>query len=231
MGYVRNTPTSKNILQGLQGLIPSGVQTPSVATVNPIEAPVGYSPNTNFSLGMNGYAQGTAPFQYNAGTAPTFTGLQDVQGIGSQDVDWEANKALLQDIEGFFDNASARYSDTAELGYGMGKTNLPSGTGTPTESPGFFSWDRAMGTEGQAGWVPTAFQGLQAFGSVYSAIQQAQAAKNLLNFQKKAYRQNFNQQAQTLNTAMRDRQVSRRSASNQIQDVDSYMQQNALKSI
>ena len=60
------------------------------------------------------------------------------------------------------------------------------------ESPGFFSWDRAMGTQGQAGWAPTAFQGLQAFGSVYSAIQGAKAAKNLLNFQKQAYRQNYN---------------------------------------
>ena len=222
MAYVWNTPTSQNILQGLQGFLPSSVQTPSITTANPIEAPVGYSPATNFSLGMNGYAQGTAPFQYNAGTAPTFTGLQDVQGLS--------------------DNAFTGNLDTDASGYGltygMGNTDetfqpvdWTSGTETPTGSPGFFSWDRAMGTQGQAGWAPTAFQGLQAFGSVYSAIQGAKAAKNLLNFQKQAYRQNFNQQAQTLNTAMRDRQVSRRSASNQIQDVDSYMQQNALKSI
>ena len=222
MAYVWNTPTSQNIFQGLQGLIPSSLQTPSVATPNPIEAPVGYSPTTNFSLGMNDYAQGTAPFQYNAGIAPTFTGLQDVQGLS--------------------DNAFAGNLNTDASGYGLtygmgntGETFQPvdwtSGTGTPTESPGFFSWDRAMGTQGQAGWAPTAFQGLQAFGSVYSAIQGAQAAKNLLNFQKKAYRQNFNQQAQTLNTAMRDRQAARRSYSNQYQDVDSYMKQNELKSI
>ena len=222
MAYVWNTPTSQNILQGLQGLTPSRLQPPSVVTPNPIEAPVGYSPDTNFSLGMNGYAQGTAPFQYNAGTAPTFTGLQDVQGLS--------------------DNAFAGNLDTDASGYGLtygmgntGETFQPvdwtSGTGTPTESPGFFSWDRAMGTQGQAGWAPTAFQGLQAFGGVYSAIQGAKAAKNLLNFQKKAYRQNFNQQAQTLNTAMRDRQAARRSSSNQYQNVDSYMQQNELKSI
>ena len=222
MAYVWNTPTSQNILQGLQGFIPSSVQTPSVATPNPIEAPVGYSPATNFSLGMNGYAQGTAPFQYNAGMAPTFTGLQDVQGLS--------------------DNAFAGNLDTDASGYGltygMGNTDetfqpvdWTSGTGTPTESPGFFSWDRALGTKDKAGWAPTAFQGLQAFGSVYSAIQGAQAAKNLLNFQKQAYRQNFNQQAQTLNTAMRDRQAARRSYSNQYQDVDSYMKQNELKSI
>ena len=222
MAYVWNTPTSQNILQGLQGFNQSSVQTPSVATVNPIEAPVGYSPTTNFSLGMNGYAQGTAPFQYNAGMAPTFTGLQDVQGLS--------------------DNAFAGNLNTDASGYGLtygmgdtGETFQPvdwtSGTETPTKSPGFFSWDRAMGTEGRAGWAPTAFQGLQAFGSVYSAIQGAKAAKNLLNFQKKAYRQNFNQQAQTLNTAMRDRQAARRSSSNQYQDVDSYMKQNELKSI
>ena len=222
MAYVWNTPTSKNILQGLQGLTPSRLQTPSVVTPNPIEAPVGYSPDTNFSLGMNGYAQGTAPFQYNAGMAPTFTGLQDVQGLS--------------------DNAFAGNLDTDASGYGLtfgmgntGETFKPvgwtSGTGTPTESPGFFSWDRAMGTQGQAGWAPTAFQGLQAFGDVYSAIQGAKAAKNLLNFQKQAYRQNYNQQAQTLNTAMRDRQAARRSSSNQYQDVDSYMKQNELKSI
>ena len=222
MAYVWNTPTSQNIFQGLQGFNQSSVQTPSVATVNPIEAPVGYSPATNFSLGMNGYAQGTAPFQYNAGTAPTFTGLQDVQGLS--------------------DNAFAGNLNTDASGYGLtygmgntGETFQPvdwtSGIETPTESPGFFSWDRAMGTEGQAGWAPTTFQGLQAFGSVYSAIQGAKAAKNLLNFQKQAYRQNFNQQAQTLNTAMRDRQAARRSSSNQYQDVDSYMQQNELKSI
>ena len=222
MAYVWNTPTSQNILQGLQGFIPSSPQTPSVATPNPIEAPVGYSPATNFSLGMNGYAQGTAPFQYNAGTAPTFTGLQDVQGLSNNAFAGNLNT----DVPGY------------GLTYGMGNTgeefqpvDWTSGTGTPTESPGFFSWDRAMGTEGQAGWAPTAFQGVQALGGVYSAIQGAKAAKNLLNFQKKAYRQNFNQQAQTLNTAMRDRQASRRSSSNQYQDVDSYMQQHALKSI
>ena len=222
MAYVWNTPTSQNILQGLQGFNQSSVQTPSVATTNPIELPVGYSPTTNFSLGMNGYAQGTAPFQYNAGMAPTFTGLQDVQGLS--------------------DNAFAGNLDTDASGYGltygMGNTSEAfqpvdwmGDVGTSTESPGFFSWDRAMGTQGQAGWAPTAFQGLQALGSVYGEIQKAKAAKNLLNFQKKAYRQNFNQQAQTLNTAMRDRQAARRSYSNQYQDVDSYMKQNELKSI
>ena len=223
MAYVWNTPTSQNILQGLQGFLPSSLQTPSVATPNPIEAPVGYSPTNNFSLGMNGYAQGTAPFQYNAGTSPTFTGLQDVQGLS--------------------DNAFAGNLNTGVPGsgltYGMGNTgetfqpvDWTSGTGTPPpESPGLFSWDRAMGTQGQAGWAPTAFQGVQALGGVYSAIQGAKAAKNLLNFQKKAYRQNYNQQAQTLNTAMQDRQAARRSYSSQYQDVDSYMQQHALKSI
>ena len=222
MAYVWNTPTSQNILQGLQGFLPSSVQTPSITTANPMELPVGYSPTNNFSLGMNGYAQGTAPFQFNANTSPTFTGLQDVQGIPN--------------------NAFAGNLDTGVSGsgltYGMDNTGQEfqpvdwmGDVGTTTESPGFFSWDRAMGTQGQAGWAPTAFQGLQALGGVYSAIQGAQAAKNLLNFQKKAYRQNYNQQAQTLNTAMRDRQVSRRSASNQIQDVDSYMKQNELKSI
>ena len=222
MAYVWNTPTSQNILQSLQGLLPSSLQPPSVTTPNPIEAPVGYSPTTNFSLGMNGYAQGTAPFQYNAGTAPTFTGLQDVQGLS--------------------DNAFAGNLGTDASGYGLtygmgntGETFQPvdwtSGIETSPESPGFFSWDRAMGTEGRAGWAPTAFQGLQAFGSVYGEIQKAKAAKNLLNFQKQAYRQNYNQQAQTLNTAMRDRQAARRSSSNQYQDVDSYMKQNELKSI
>ena len=222
MAYVWNTPTSQNILQGLQGIIPSSVQTPSITTQNPIEAPVGYSPDTNFSLGMNGYAQGTVPFQYNAGTAPTFTGLQDVQGLSDNAFTGNLNT----DASGY------------GLTYGMGNTgetfqpvDWTSGTGTPTESPGFFSWDRFLGTKDRAGFGPVAFQGLQAFGSVYSAIQGAQAAKNLLNFQKKAYRQNFNQQAQTLNTAMRDRQAARRSSSNQYQDVDSYMKQNELKSI
>ena len=222
MAYVWNTPTSQNIFQGLQGYTPSSVQTPTVTTVNPIEVPVGYSPTNNFSLGMNGYAQGTAPFQFNANTSPTFTGLQDVQGIPN--------------------NAFAGNLDTGVSGsgltYGMGNTGQEfqpvdwmGDVGTSTESPGFFSWDRAMGTQGQAGWAPTAFQGLQAIGSVYSAIQGAKAAKNLLNFQKQAYRQNYNQQAQTLNTAMQDRQASRRSSSNQYQDVDSYMKQHALKSI
>ena len=222
MAYVWNTPTSQNIFQGLQGFIPSSLQTPSVATPNPIEAPVGYSPATNFSLGMNGYAQGTAPFQYNAGTSPTFTGLQDVQGLSNNAFAGNLNT----DVPGY------------GLTYGMGNTGeefqpvdwTGDVSNTPA-SPGFFSWDRAMGTQGQAGWAPTAFQGLQAFGGVYSAIQGERAANNLLNFQKKAYRQNYNQQAQTLNTAMRDRQAARRSYSSQYQDVDSYMKQNELKSI
>jgi len=177
-----------------------------------MELPVGYSPTTNFSLGMNGYAKGTAPFQFNANASPTFTGLQDVQGLSNNA--FAGN--LTNDVQGY------------GLTYGMdniGQTFQPvdwtSDTGTTPASPGFFSWDRAM----------TAFQGLQAIGDVYSAIQRAKAAKDLLNFQKQAYRQNFNQEVQTLNTAMRDRQVSRRSASNQIQDVDSYMRQNELKSI
>ena len=222
MAYVWNTPTSQNTLQGLQGLLPSSLQPPSIVTPNPIEAPVGYSPATNFSLGMNGYAQGTAPFQFNAGTSPTFTGLQDVQGLS--DNAFAGN--LTPDVPGY------------GLTYGMGNTggafqpvDWMGDTNTAPESPGFFSWDRAMGTQGQAGWAPTAFQGLQAFGGVYSAIQGAKAAKNLLNFQKQAYRQNYNQQAQTLNTAMQDRQASRRSSSNQYQDVGSYMQQHELKSI
>ena len=221
MAYVWNTPTSQNMLQGLQGFLPSSVQTPSITTANPMELPVGYSPATNFSLGMDGYAQGTAPFQYNAGASPTFTGLQDVQGLS--------------------DNAFAGNLNTGVPGsgltYGMGNTSEAfqpvdwmGDVGTTPESPGLFSWDRFLGTKDKAGLGPVAFQGLQAFGSVYSAIQGARAAKNLLNFQKQAYRQNYNQQAQTLNTAMQDRQASRRSASNQIQDVDSYMQQNELKS-
>ena len=223
MAYVWNTPTSQNILQGLQGLLPSSLQTPSVATPNPIEAPVGYSPTTNFSLGMNGYARGTAPFQYNADTAPTFTGLQDVQGLSN--------------------NAFAGNLDTGVPGYGLTygmESNIPAfqpvdwmsdvGTTAP-ESPGFFSWDSFLGTKDKAGFGTVAFQGLQALGDVYGAIQQAKAARNLLNFQKQAYRQNYNQQAQTLNTAMRDRQAARRSYSNQYQDVDSYMKQNELKSI
>ena len=227
MAYVWNTPTSQNMLQGLQGFLPSSLQTPSIATPNPTEVPVGYSPTTNFSLGMNGYAQGTAPFQFSADTSPTFTGLQDVQGL--------PDNGLGSSDTPFVDYlvANARGSG---LPYGVGHTDMTSGAGTGSgagtpESPGFFSWDRAMGTEGQAGWAPTAFQGVQALGGVYSAIQQANAAKNLLNFQKKAYRQNYNQQAQTLNTAMQDRQAARRSYSSQYQDVDSYMQQHALKSI
>ena len=222
MAYVWNTPTSQNILQGLQGFLPSSVQTPSITTANPMELPVGYSPTNNFSLGMNGYAQGTAPFQFNANNSPTFTGLQDVQGIPSN---------------AFAGNLNTGVSGSG-LTYGMDNTGQEfqpvdwvGDVGTTTESPGFFSWDRAMGTQGQAGWAPTAFQGLQALGGVYSAIQGAKAAKNLLNFQKKAYRQNYNQQAQTLNTAMQDRQASRRSSSSQYQDVDSYMKQHALKSI
>lgn len=218
MAYVWNTPTSQNIFQGLQGFIPSSQQTPSVATPNPIEAPVGYSPATNFSLGMGGYAQGTAPFQFNADTSPTFTGLQDVQGLSN--------------------NAFAGNLNTDVPGYGMESdipafqpVDWPGDVSSTPNSPGFFSWDRAMGTPGQAGWAPTAFQGIQALGGVYSAIQGAKAARNLLNFQKQAYRQNYNQQAQTLNTAMQDRQASRRSSSNQYQDVGSYMQQHELKSI
>ena len=222
MAYVWNTPTSQNILQGLQGFTPSSVQTPSVATQNPIEAPVGYSPATNFSLGMNGYAQGTAPFQYNAGTSPTFTGLQDVQGI--------PNNAFAGNLDsGVYGSGLAYGMDN--IGQEFQPVDWVGDVNSTPASPGFFSWDRAMGTPGQAGWAPTALYGLQTVGGVYSAIQGAKAAKDLLNFQKKAYRQNYNQQAQTLNTAMRDRQAARRSYSSEYQDVDSYMQQNALKSI
>ena len=222
MAYVWNTPTSQNILQGLQGFTPSSVQTPAVSTVNPMEAPVGYSPTNNFSLGMNGYAQGTAPFQFSANTSPTFTGLQDVQGLSNNAFAGNLDtNAYDSGLTYGMDNASQTFQPVDWMG----------GTSATPESPGFFSWDRAMGTQGQAGWAPTAFQGLQSIGTVYGAIQQAHAAKNLLNFQKKAYRQNYNQQAQTLNTAMRDRQLSRRSSSNQYQDVDSYMQQHELKSI
>ena len=235
MAYVWNTPTSQNMLQGLQGFLPSSLQTPSIATPNPTEVPVGYSPTNNFSLGMNGYAQGTAPFQFSANTSPTFTGLQDVQGLSDnafagntglafQPLDWKSLNA--QGAQKGWDEWKAE----KDLLGGAGGS-VAGGAGDTDISSDFFSWDRAMGTEGQAGWAPTAFQGVQALGGVYSAIQGAKAAKNLLNFQKKAYRQNYNQQAQTLNTAMQDRQAARRSYSSQYQDVDSYMQQHALKSI
>lgn len=197
--------------------------------VNPTENPVGYSPTTNFSLGMNGVANTpsvTTPtstptahpqFQYN----PTqqFTGLPDVQGGLTAYTPTAASPA-----DAYFSSGANQYADTTQNPRGVDASTLNTGDG-------IWNMKSFLGSNTQPGWGQTAFQGIQALGGIYSALAGAKAARDTLNFQKQAYRQNYNQQAQTLNTAMQDRQNARRSSSSSYQDTGSYMAQHGLKSI
>lgn len=200
--------------------------------LNPTESPVGYSPATNFSLGMQGNANNppvTVPtsvptaqpqFQYN----PTqqFTGLPDVQG--GLTAYTPPAVAPASPADAYFSSGANQYVDTAQNPMGVDAS-------TVTPDSGFWNMKSFLGSNQQPGWGQTAFQGIQALGGIYSAIAGAKAARDTLNFQKQAYRQNYNQQAQTLNTAMQDRQNARRSSSSSYQDTGSYMAQHGLKSI
>lgn len=200
--------TSAGILQGLQQIGGSN----------------GFTSDTNYSLGNR--TPVTVPtstptaqpqFQYN----PTqqFTGLPDVQGGLTAYTPIAASPA-----DAYFSSGANQYVDTTQNPMGVDAS-------TVTPDSGFWNMKSFLGSNQQPGWGQTAFQGIQALGGIYSAIAGAKTARDTLNFQKQAYRQNYNQQAQTLNTAMQDRQNARRSSSNSYQDTGSYMAQHGLKSI
>ena len=207
---VPQTVTSQGILQGLQQIVPSN----------------GFSLSTNYSLGNRTPQSVTVPtstptakpqFQYNP--AQQFTGLPDVQGGLTAYTPTAASPA-----DAYFSSGANQYVDTAQNSMGVDASTLNTGDG-------IWNMKSFLGSNTQPGWGQTAFQGIQALGGIYSALAGAKAARDTLNFQKQAYRQNYNQQAQTLNTAMQDRQASRRSSSSSYQDVGSYMAQHGLKSI
>jgi len=200
--------TSAGILQGLQQIGGSN----------------GFTSDTNYSLGNRTpvtvpTSTPTAHSQFQYIPTQQFTGLPDVQGGLTAYTPTAASPA-----DAYFSSGANQYADTTQNPMGVDAS-------TVTPDSGFWNMNSFLGSSTQPGWGQTAFQGIQALGSIYSALAGAQAARDTLDFQKQAYRQNYNQQAQTLNTAMQDRQASRRSSSSSYQDVGSYMAQNGLKSI
>lgn len=81
------------------------------------------------------------------------------------------------------------------------------------------------------GTVAPTLQGIGGLAQSWLGFQQLGLAKDQFNFQKDAFTKNYDQQAQSMNTQMSDRQSSRVGYNpNAYQSVGDYMAQNEVKS-
>jgi len=96
------------------------------------------------------------------------------------------------------------------------------------------SWS-ALGGKNDDGSTTNGFlmPGLQAVGGLANAwlgFQQQSLAKKQFAFQKSAFTQQYNQQAQSMNTQLADRQAARVDAGGNYQSVGDYMNDNKIQS-
>lgn len=112
-----------------------------------------------------------------------------------------------------------------------GLPNTPVSVGSnpyQAASPDWFSFGGAFGNAQTGGWVSPALQGLQSLFSWNQGNKAFELAQDQFNLSRELAQKNLANQTALLNTAMRDRQAARRSASSSYEDPDSYMAKNAL---
>lgn len=103
------------------------------------------------------------------------------------------------------------------------------GGGPPQVPPtDWWSMKGAFGTKDAGGWAMPALTGLQSMMQWSQGNKALDLAKDQFNLSKEMAQKNLANQTSLLNTAMRDRQNARRSASSSVQDTDSYMANNGI---
>ena len=95
-------------------------------------------------------------------------------------------------------------------------------------SPDWFSMGGAFGNGQTGGWAMPALQGLSSMMQWSQGNKALDLAEDQFNLSKEMAQKNLANQTSLLNTAMRDRQNARRSASSSVQDTDSYMANNGI---
>lgn len=118
---------------------------------------------------------------------------------------------------------------TRPFSFGNLDTTLPEWNTQQIEQPGQQSsvFGNAFGANG---WGLPAIQGLGGLAQSWLGFKQLGLAKDQFNFQKDAFTQNYNMQAQTMNRQLEDRQRARLSANpNGYQSVGEYMSKNEVK--
>ena len=95
-------------------------------------------------------------------------------------------------------------------------------------TPDWFSMGGAFGNGQTGGWAMPALQGLSSMMQWSQGNKALDLAEDQFNLSKEMAQKNLANQTSLLNTAMRDRQNARRSASSSVQDTDSYMANNGI---
>ena len=95
-------------------------------------------------------------------------------------------------------------------------------------TPDWFSMGGAFGNGKTGGWAMPALQGLSSMMQWSQGNKALGLAEDQFNLSKEMAQKNLANQTSLLNTAMRDRQNARRSASSSVQDTDSYMANNGI---
>ena len=92
----------------------------------------------------------------------------------------------------------------------------------------WWSMKGAFGGKDTGGWAMPALTGLQSMMQWSQGNKALDLAEDQFNLSKEMAQKNLANQTSLLNTAMRDRQNARRSASSSVQDTDSYMANNGI---
>ena len=132
-----------------------------------------------------------------------------------------------------FDTGPTNYLDTMQQ-YGLDTSANPAAGGAAT-SPGFTGMQKVFGGtnaagESTMGWGTAGLKVGQTLLNGYLGLQSLGVAKDQLDFQKKAFNMNYQNQKQATNRQLRDRQMRRQhERPDYYQSVGEYMQQNGVK--
>lgn len=147
---------------------------------------------------------------------------------------WEQFSKLLGGLFGGSDEGVQQTERPAYTG-GNPYSTQASGFGSTLggnayQAPPTDWWSRkgAFGTKDEGGWAMPALTGLQSMMQWSQGNKALDLAKDQFNLSKEMAQKNLANQTSLLNTAMRDRQNARRSASSSVQDTDSYMANNGI---
>lgn len=102
---------------------------------------------------------------------------------------------------------------------------------TAETAPGNLAQGMTWGTMPMANKMQTIFGGISTLGKLYSAFQSHKLARDSLDFQKKSYKENLNNQRTSFNMALEDRANARASYSasdTAQQDAEAYIEKYRL---